>query len=103
MINLKDLNITSGTTDFNELVFNEHPNPNHFGGVQSFVKFKNGYVASIVKTPHSYGGSEGLYEIAVFGKDGEISYTTPITNGVIGYLDENQVSDVLKQINNLND
>ncbi len=85
---------------FKDLVFKEHPN--HMGGVQAVIEFDNGYGASIVSTPYTYGGKEGLYELAVFGKDGHISYDTPITNDVLGYLKPEEVTDILEQIQSLN-
>jgi hypothetical protein len=84
---------------FKDLVFNTHPN--HMGGVQAIITFDNGYGASIVKTPHTYGGDNGLYELAVFGKDGHITYATPITNDVIGYLRPEDVTDVMEKIQQL--
>ncbi len=69
---------------FKDLEFKEHPN--HLGGVQAVITFDNGYGASVVCTPHTYGGDRGLYELAVLGKDGHLTYDTPITNDVIGYL-----------------
>ncbi len=81
---------------FKDLVFKEHPN--HMGGVQAVIEFDNGYGASIVSTPYTYGGKEGLYELAVFGKDGHISYDTPITNDVLGYLKPEEVTDILEKI-----
>jgi hypothetical protein len=87
------------TTEFKDLNFNEHPG--HMGGKQAIVQFSNGYGASIVITPYSYGGDRGLYELAVFGKDGHITYDTPITNDVLGYLTEIEVSETLKTIKEL--
>jgi hypothetical protein len=83
---------------FQELTFQQHP----MGmGKQCIVQFSNGYGASIVQGPHTYGGPNGLYEIAVFGKDGQITYDTPITNDVIGYLSELEVEKILTNIKNL--
>jgi hypothetical protein len=84
---------------FKDLEFFEHPN--HLGGVQARITFDNGYGASIVKTPHTYGGDKGLYELAVFGKDGHITYATPITDDVIGYLRPEDVTDVMVKIQQL--
>jgi hypothetical protein len=84
---------------FKDLEFNPHPN--HSGGVQARITFDNGYGASVVKTPHTYGGDMGLYELAVFGKDGHITYDTPITNDVEGYLSEDDVTKLLEQIQEL--
>ena len=87
------------TTEFIDLKFNEHPG--HYGGVQAIVQFSNGFGASIVMTPHTYGGDRGLYELAVFGKDGQITYDTPITNDVLGYLSKEEVTETLKKIKEL--
>lgn len=61
------------------------------------VEFDNGYSASIIRGPHTYGGSEGLYEIAVLHND-RIVYDTPVTDDVIGWLDDAGVAEVLGQI-----
>jgi hypothetical protein len=85
-------------TTFQELTFQDHP----MGiGKQCIVRFPNGYAASIVQGPHTYGGPLGLYEIAVFDKDGQITYDTPITNDVLGHLSENEVEKTLIDIKNL--
>ena len=63
-------------------------------------KFKNGYGASVIKSLYSRGGPEGFYELAVL-KNGEIIYNTPITNDVVGWLDKNDVAELLKQIEEL--
>jgi hypothetical protein len=86
------------TTVFEELNFQPHPAGM---GQQCIVQFPNGYGASIVQGPHTYGGKDGLYEIAVFGKEGEISYSTPITDDVLGYLSEEEVEKTLIDIKNL--
>jgi hypothetical protein len=84
---------------FKDLEFKPHPN--NMGGVQAIERFENGYGASIVKTPFSYGGKDGLYELAVFGNDGHIAYDTPITNDVLGYLSEQDVTEILIKIQQL--
>jgi hypothetical protein len=84
---------------FKDLEFVEHPN--HMGGVYSRITFENGYGASVVKTPHSYGGDRGLYEVAVLNSDGELTYDTPVTSDVIGYLRDIDVTDVMEKIQQL--
>jgi len=82
---------------FKDLVFKPHPSVAHIGGVQALITFNNGYGASIVQTEFTYGGKDGLYELAVF-KNGHITYDTPITNDVIGYLKAEEVSKIMEQI-----
>lgn len=85
---------------FEDLKFKSHPS--HVGdGIQARITFDNGYGASVVKTPYSYGGSEGLYELAVFGKDGHITYDTEITSDVLGYLSKEEVSKIMELIQTL--
>ncbi len=84
---------------FKDLEFVEHPS--HIGGVQARIQFDNGYGASVVKTPYSYGGDRGLYELAVLDNDGHLTYATPVTNDVIGYLRDIDVTDVMEKIQQL--
>jgi hypothetical protein len=86
---------------FNDLQFKEHPKGAVYGGIISRIIFDNGYGATIVQGPHTYGGADGLYELAVVGKNDEISYDTPITGDVEGYLSEAQVTDLLIKIQQL--
>lgn len=64
-------------------------------------KFDNGYGASVVCSNMSYGSQEGLFEVAVLGKDGNIAYDTPITSDVVGYCSFANVADILNQIKEL--
>jgi hypothetical protein len=73
----------------------------HDTGIQYLAFYPNGYGASIVQHPYSYGNSSGLWELAVIkGTEGEwnICYETPITNDVLGHLSENEVDEILTQI-----
>ena len=82
---------------FKDLEFNPHPNGE---GVQAKIEFDNGYGASVICTPFSYGGKSGLYEMAVF-HDGELTYTTALGDDVKGWLTKNEVTKLLKQIQEL--
>ena len=69
---------------------------------QNVVKFPNGYAASIIsKHGGSYGGNEGLFEVAVMDHDGVILYDTPVTIDVVGWCDFADVAALLDQIMNL--
>lgn len=80
---------------FDDLVFNTRED-----GVYCTVYFPNGYGASIIRTNQSYGGSNGLYEMAVL-KNGFIDYDTEITDDVLGHLDEQDVTTYLERIQKL--
>jgi hypothetical protein len=83
---------------FNDLVFKDDKQR---GLSAAKIIFDNGYGASVVKGEHTYGGRDGLYELAVLGKDGRLTYETPITDDVEGYLSEDDVTILMKQIQNL--
>ena len=83
---------------FDDLKFTKHP----IGvGVQARIQFDNGYGASVVQGYYINGGDKGLYELAVLDNEGHVTYDTPIANDVIGYLTEEEVTNVLKQIQEL--
>lgn len=92
-----------------------------FGGTQRLYRFENNFGASVIRHSGSYGGNDGLYELAVIIWDPKanitlvetdlynritgwtICYSTPITYDVIGYLEEDQVNTVLSFIKKLNE
>ena len=77
---------------FKDLNFQPHPGG---GGEMAREHFDNGYGVSVVRSQFSYGGKQGLYELAVL-KDDEIHYENPIANGdVVGYLRPEDVSDAM--------
>lgn len=82
---------------FKDLKFKKHPAG--FGeGKISRVEFDNGWGASVVSTPYTYGGDRGLYELAVL-KDNDIHYDNLVAGGdVIGYLSEIEVTGLLIEI-----
>jgi hypothetical protein len=59
--------------------------------------FDNGYGASVIRTEYSYGGKQGLFELAVLKGD-ELCYDTEITDDVLGHLDEGEVEYWLEKI-----
>jgi hypothetical protein len=73
----------------------------NWAGIAGKIMFENGYGASVIRTEHSYGGSRGLYELAVLDNDGKLTYDTPITDNVLGYLKPKEVTDYLIQIQDL--
>ena len=79
--------------------FIEHPAQftSHAGGEQWVFEFPNGYGASVIRNMYSYGGSVGLWEIAVLW-GGELTYDTPVTNDVLGHQSEAQVVEVLRAV-----
>jgi hypothetical protein len=81
---------------FAELVFEAHPG--WVGGVQARVAFPNGYEVSVIQGPSSYGGPEGLYELAVL-KEGHLHYDNSVAKGdVRGYLSEDEVEKLIAEV-----
>jgi len=76
--------------------------PLESGAVQKLYRFKNNYGASVVKGEHTYGGEEGLWELAVvtFKTNGKFNlcYGTPITEDVEGHLTDDAVEELLTKI-----
>ena len=86
---------------FEDLEFEQLNDAPYMVGKKSRMHFDNGFGVSVVSHTHSYGGRDGLYEVAVLDKDGVLTYETPVTSDVIGYLSEEDVTDVMKQIQEL--
>jgi hypothetical protein len=84
---------------FKDLKFKPHAAG--MGGVMSRIIFENGYGASVVQTFFSYGGDEGLYELAVLDSNGQLTYSTPVTDDVEGRLTEDDVTKLMEQIQKL--
>lgn len=76
-------------------------NNNVYGGTQRIYKFPNGYGASVIRHPGSYGFKNGLWELAVLDGSGDLCYSTPITNDVIGHLTDEEVILKLNEIRGL--
>lgn len=74
-------------------------------GMQYLFRFGNGYGASVVKHFGSYGSYEDLWELAVIYFDDHatwhLTYNTPITDDVKGFLEDKDVRNLLKQIRDL--
>lgn len=67
----------------------------YMNGVAARIMFENGYGVSVVCHSFSYGGKNGLYEVAVLDTDGEITYDTDVTSDVIGHLTPEQVTETM--------
>ena len=82
--------------EFKDLEFKELPDGS---GIYSRTMFENGFGASVIRHKYSYGGKDGLYELAVLDTDGELHYDNAVAEGdVCGYLTEEGVTELLKGI-----
>ena len=77
----------------------ERPHPAGMGGTQKLYRFPNGYGASVVQFPHSYGYGSGRWELAVLKITGEgedefkLTYETDITDEVRSVPGGSQVNN----------
>lgn len=62
------------------------------------VIFDNGYGMSIIQGLYSYGGTEGKFEIAVLGADGDIDSSNPISDDIIGRLTAEDVVSIAREL-----
>lgn len=94
---------------FKDLQFKPHQTGD---GLHGLAFFPNGYGISVVRfmmpISHrgygSYTDNENEWEVAILvgNVDGwELTYDTPITDDVIGHLEESEVTEIMKQIQEL--
>lgn len=62
------------------------------------IQFDNGWYASVVTGPYSYGGLLGKYELAVLDEDGDICFDTELGDDVFGHLSEEDVTKLFAKI-----
>lgn len=94
-----------------EFITHEHflDYKNRAGMAQHLFSFPNGYGASVVRHFGTYGYEDGLFELAVLDQviqeeDGyhvELTYDTPITDDVLGWLSVEEVLEILGAIKSL--
>lgn len=86
---------------FKDLKFELINNEPFMVGKQARMQFDNGYGVSVVSHTFSYGGKDGLYELAVLDSDGNLTYSTEVTSDVLGYLTEENVTEYMIQVQNI--
>ena len=82
---------------FEDLQFEKHPTG---FGKHAIMEFKNGYGVSVVFGNQWYSNGIDTYEIAIL-KDGRLTYSTHITDDVLGYQTKHEVSEIMKQVQEL--
>lgn len=71
------------------------------GRVDLKLFFDNGFGVSVVRHAYSYGGVDGLFEVAVLqgtSENWEIVYNTPITDDVLGSLSWSEVQQAVGRV-----
>ena len=91
---------------FKDLEFKSHPNGI---GLAGRIMFENGYGVSVVRFQTlggygSYTSNENEWELAVLKKKGEgwmLTFDTTITDDVIGHLLEEEVTEIMRKVQEL--
>ena len=83
------------------LILPQSAQDNRIGTIKKY-QFENGYGASVACHTHSYGGDEGLFEVALTDDSGDVitSPNDPTSKwqDVKGYLTESEVDALLLEI-----
>ena len=69
-------------------------------GSQAQLTFENGYGVSVISGDMAYSDEENPYEVAVL-YNGSLCYNTHITDDVLGYQTEEQVTKVMRKVQEL--
>ncbi len=68
-------------------------------GYRNQFHYANEYGASVVSSKGSMGGEHGYFELAVLHGDHDgLCFSTPVTEGVIGWLSFDEVTPILDKI-----
>ena len=90
---------TWGDLEFEDLGF-----PKGHTHLQAIATFRNGYGVSIVGGQYLYGNGVDTWELAVIKVKGdgiELVYDTGITDDVMGWLNMEQVLEVMQHVSEL--
>lgn len=67
-------------------------------------EFDNGYAVSVIRNSMSYGHEQGLFEIALFNPNGQMTSAEGITDDgdtVRGWLSYEEVLDIFEKVSKL--
>jgi len=82
---------------FNDIEFHYHHNGQH-----SIIRFENNYLVSVVRAfQSSIGAEQGLYELSILNDDMTFDFDNPISKKPIGFLTEEEVTEIMIEIQNL--
>lgn len=72
-----------------------------FGVKRAIMEFENGYGVSVVLDKLSYSNGIDTYEVGIL-KDGNLCCDTYITDDVLGYQNEKDVTEIMRKVQELN-
>lgn len=85
---------------FKDLKFEEHPAAGYGFSTQAIMDFDNNYGLSVITGSGAYTSSEKPYEVAIM-YNGKLTYTSGITDDVIRYQTADDVSEIMKRVQEL--
>lgn len=68
--------------------------------MKAIIEFENGYGVSVLFGIPAYSNGIDTYELAVL-KDGSLCYDTEITNDVLGYIEKEEVTNIMIKVQQL--
>lgn len=68
--------------------------------LKAVMNFDNGYGVSVLFGSLFYSNAIDTYEVGIL-QDGGLTHETPITDDVIGYATKEKVTDIMKQVQEL--
>lgn len=77
--------------------------PSKFGSRGAKLFFNNGYGISVIYGRYTFT-NPGTYEVAILVGDEnnwDLTYSTPITDDVIGHCSESEVTEIMQKIQEL--
>ena len=84
---------------FKDLEFKPHT-LEYGNGKQASMNFENNYGVSVIFGEIFYSNGIDTYEIGIL-HDGSLTYDTDITDDVIGYQTENEISEIMEKVQQL--
>ena len=65
------------------------------------MEFENGYGVSVVFGDQFCSNGIDTYEVAII-KDNHVCYDTPLTDNVLAYQNENEVTEIMRKVQEFN-
>ena len=65
------------------------------------MEFENGYGVSVIFGEQFYSNGIDTYEVGIL-KDGYLRFDTPLTDTVLAYQNENEVTEIMRKVQELN-
>ena len=84
---------------FKDLNFKKHP-IGYKDAKQATEKFENNYGVSVLIGNCFYSNGKNTYELAIL-YNGNLYYNTEITDGVLGHLSKEEVSEIMIKVQSL--